>query len=94
MSAGKKVIKNNGVENVSRSDMTMEEYQEFFTKLMNSIPFDSSQGGCTEIWSITEEGWEQMKNDPDYEAWVLGYTVENRSVHFPFAASNLCMEKF
>lgn len=35
-----------------------------------------------------------MKNDPDYEAWVLGYTVENRSVHFPFAASNLCMEKF
>ena len=49
VSAGKKVIKNNGVENVSRSDMTMEEYQEFFTKLMNSIPFDSSQGGCTEI---------------------------------------------
>ena len=25
-----------------------------------------------------------MKNDPDYEAWVLGYTAENRSVRNPF----------
>ena len=35
-----------------------------------------------------------MKNDPEYEAWVLGYTIENRSVHFPFQASFLNVEKF
>ncbi len=92
--AGKNYIKNCGADNISRSDMTMEEYKEFFKQLMDKIPFDSSHMNDTEIWSITEEGWEQMKNDPDYEAWVLGYTVENRSVHFPFQSSNLCIEKF
>lgn len=34
------------------------------------------------------------ENDPEYEAWVLGYTIENRSVHFPFQASFLNVEKF
>ena len=54
---------------------------------MDGVSFDSSQANCKEMWSITEDGWEQMKNDPEYEAWVLGYTIENRSVHFPFQAS-------
>ena len=92
--AGKKHIKNCGAENISRSDMTMDEYKAFFKELLDRVPYDSSRVNDTQIWSITEEGWEQMKNDPDYEAWVLGYTVEDRSVHFPFQTSNLCIEKF
>lgn len=97
--AGKKVLEKNGVENVSREDMTMEEYKLFFTALMDSIPFDPSHRGDVEIWSISEKGWEQMKNDPEYEAWVLGYTSENRSVYNPFASwpgysPNVCTEKF
>ena len=84
--AGKNVLKKNGVENVSREDMTMEEYKKFFTSLMNSIPYDWSQKNDVNVWSITEKGWEQMKNDPDYEAWVLGYTAEDRSVNIPFAS--------
>lgn len=84
--AGKKVLEKNGVENVSREDMTMEEYKKFFTSLMNSIPYDWSQKNDVNVWSITEKGWEQMKNDPDYEAWVLGYTAEDRSVNIPFAS--------
>ena len=40
-----------------------------------------------------------MKNDPEYEAWVLGYTAQNRSVRNPFfgwtgASGNVCIEKF
>lgn len=97
--AGKSVLAKRGVENVSRDDMTMEEYKRFITDLMGSIPFDASQRGNVEIWSISEAGWEQMKKDPDYEAWVLGYTVQNRSVRNPFAwmpgyAPSLCTEKF
>ena len=92
--AGKNHIRNCGADNVSRSDMTMEEYKAFFKGLMDKVPYDCSQMNNTEIWSITEEGWEQMKNDSDYEAWVLGYTVENRSVHFPFQTSTLGIEKF
>lgn len=86
VNAGKAFLKKSGAENISREDMTMEEYKQFFTKLMNSIPFDSSQQNDVEIWNISEKGWEQMKNDPDYEAWVLGYTVQDRAVHIPFAA--------
>ncbi len=95
--AGKEVLKQNGADRISRENMTMDEYKRFFTALMDSIPFDYSQRNCTEFWSITEEGWEQMKNDPEYEAWVLGYTVENRSVRFPAPLAecgNLCTEKF
>ncbi len=65
----------------------------FFKNLIDGVSFDSSQANCKEMWSITEDGWEQMKNDPEYEAWVLGYTIENRSVHFPFQASFLNVEK-
>lgn len=97
--AGKSVLRKRGVEDISREDMTMDEYKHFIADLMDSIPFDMSQRGNVEIWSISEDGWEQMKNDPDYEAWVLGYTVQNRSVRNPFAwmpgyAPSLCTEKF
>lgn len=97
--SGKKVLEKNGVTDVSRKDMTMEEYKQFFSALMDSIPFDASQKGNVEVWSISEKGWEQMKNDPEYEAWVLGYTSENRSVYIPFASwpgysPSFCTEKF
>ena len=97
--AGKKVLEKNGATDISREDMTMEEYKQFFTALMDSIPFDASHNGDVEIWSISEKGWEQMKNDPEYEAWVLGYTSENRAVYNPFASwpgysPNVCTEKF
>lgn len=84
--AGKNVLLKNGVEKVDRDKMSMDEYKKFFTGLMDSIPTNISQKGDTEVWSITDAGWEQMKNDPDYEAWVLGYTVEDRAVYNPFAS--------
>lgn len=77
----------------------MDEYKSFITMLLNSIPFDSTRIYDEEIISISEKGWEQMKNDSDYEAWVLGYTVENRSVRNPFfgmigASGNFYVERF
>lgn len=86
VNAGKSVLAKCGADHVSREDMTMEEYKKFFTELMNGISFDSSRRKDAEVWSVSEEGWEQMKNDPEYEAWVLGYTAENRSVRNPFAS--------
>lgn len=99
VNAGKAFLKKSGAENISREDMSMEEYKQFFTDLMNSIPFDASQQNDIEIWNISEKGWEQMKNDPEYEAWVLGYTVQDRAVHIPFASMpgyspNLHTEQF
>lgn len=97
--AGKSVIVKNGVDNVSREDMTMDEYKRFINGLLKTIPFDATRIYDKEIISISEAGWKQMKNDPDYEAWVLGYTVENRSVRNPFfglpgASGSFGIEKF
>ena len=52
VNAGKEVLKKNSAENVSREEMTMEEYKQFFTKLMNSIPCDPSQKNDIQIWNI------------------------------------------
>ena len=82
--AGKAVREKNGCAKVSTKDMTMEEYQAYFTALLDTIPYDSTRVNDTSTITITDEGWEQMKNDPDYEAWVLGYFVEDRSVRNPF----------
>lgn len=97
--AGKSVITKNGADNIFREDMTMEEYKIFINRLLSSIPFDSTRIYDKEIISISDAGWEQMKNDPDYEAWVLGYTAENRSVRNPFfgwpgASGSVYVEKF
>ena len=86
VNAGKQVLSRNGMSNISRDSMSMDEYKKFFTDMMNSIPFDSSQKNDVQVWTISEKGWEQMKNDPNYEAWVLGYTVQDRSFHNPFAS--------
>lgn len=84
--------------NISTENMTMEEYKEYITGIMNKIPFDATRMNDEEVTFISEEGWEQMKNDPKYEAWVLGYTVQNRAVRNPFAAmgamATFCVERF
>lgn len=97
--AGKAFKAKKGVAEVSAKDMTMEEYKSFITSLLYSIPFDATRVYDQEVVSISDEGWEQMKKDPDYEAWVLGYTVENRSVRNPFfglpgASGSFYVEKF
>lgn len=82
--AGKKVRAKNGAENVSREDMTMEEYQKYFYSLLDTIPYDSTRVYDENHLSISDKGWEQMKKDPDYEAWILGYFAEDRAVRNPF----------
>lgn len=82
--AGRAVREKNGCGKVSTKDMTMEEYKAYFSGLLDTIPYDSTRVNDVTTISISEEGWEQMKKDPDYEAWVLGYFVEDRSVRNPF----------
>ncbi|MCI9209943.1 MAG: hypothetical protein HFI83_04555 [Eubacterium sp.] len=82
--AGEAIRRKNGVQDVSTEDMTMEEYKRYFYALLDTIPCDPSRVNDQTMISITDAGWEQMKQDPDYEAWILGYFVEDRSVRNPF----------
>lgn len=82
--AGRSVRERFGTPDTAVEDMTMAEYQAYFTAMLDTIPYDSTRVNDTTILTISDKGWEQMKKDPDYEAWVLGYFVEDRAVRNPF----------
>lgn len=82
--AGKAVREKHGLSHADTANMTMEEYQAYFYALLDTIPYDSTRVNDTTVISISDSGWEQMRKDPDYEAWILGYFVEDRSVRNPF----------
>lgn len=81
--AGREVREKNGA-GISTETMTMAQYQAWFYALLDTIPYDPTRVNDTTTISISEKGWEQMRKDPDYEAWILGYFVEDRSVRNPF----------
>ena len=87
-----------GAKNVDVDSMTMDKYKSYISDIIGKIPFDASHPYDEETVYISEEGWEQMKKDPKYEAWVLGYTVENRAVKNPFFGMGdkgaYCIENF
>ena len=86
VTAGNNVIKQYLGEDYNPDDLTLEEYKDLINDVISKIPYDSSQLNDVEYLNITEDGYKQMKSDPKYEAWVLGYFKIDRSVHFPFGA--------
>ncbi|MBR0092419.1 MAG: hypothetical protein IJP92_12045 [Lachnospiraceae bacterium] len=100
VNAGKKVLEMNGASEIDTTKMSMTEYKQHIAKILDSIPFDASRPYDEETIFISDAGWEQMKNDPEYEAWVIGYNKVNRSVPNPFAgmgvgaASSYAIEHF
>lgn len=81
---GKAVREKNGAGDVNTGAMSMEEYQIYFYALLSTIPYDATRVHDDVTILISDAGWEQMKMDPDYEAWILGYFVEDRAVRNPF----------
>ncbi|MDE5863577.1 MAG: hypothetical protein K2H34_04440 [Lachnospiraceae bacterium] len=73
---------------VSTKDMSMEEYKEYIRDKISQIPLNPSQSGW--IWNIhiTEEGFEAMKNDPEYEQHVLDIIRSNFSFYDPWHSKN------
>lgn len=79
-----RAVRDKNSANISTENMTMAEYQAWFYALLDTIPYDPTRVNDTTTISISDKGWEQMRKDPDYEAWILGYFVEDRSVRNPF----------
>ena len=61
------------ISNKSKEEMTMDEYKQWFMNEMSQMPVSSwvrssfSSGALV----IKEEAFERMKNDPEYEKYVL-----------------------
>lgn len=85
LNPGRKVMEQYGLPDAVVEEMSMDEYKNYIYGILDRIPFDSSQMRDIQFIDITEQGWEQMKNDPKYEAWVVGYFKVDRSVTIPFA---------
>lgn len=63
----------NNISGKSKDEMTMDEYKQWFMNEMSGMPVSSwvrssfSSGALV----IKEEAFERMKNDPEYEKYVL-----------------------
>lgn len=55
----------------SPQEMTMEEYRQYIAQKIRQIPVHPSRRNEFISVTISEEGYAAMKNDPEYEAWVL-----------------------
>ena len=56
---------------LSPREMTMEQYKQYIAQKIKQIPMHPSRRNDVISLTISEEGYQAMKNDPEYEAWVL-----------------------
>ncbi|MCH5251689.1 MAG: hypothetical protein J1F22_01835 [Lachnospiraceae bacterium] len=73
---------------ISPKDMTLEQYKQYIHDKISQIPLHPSQMQNSISIHISDEGFEAMKNDPEYEKWVLDTLKANFSFHDPWA--NMC----
>ena len=71
------------VKTISKDDMTMEEYKEYIYNQISKFRIDPSRSGDWYSINISDEGFETMKNDPEYEEWVLDYIQRDMSYPAP-----------
>lgn len=79
-------------DDISTSDMTMDEYKKHIGEKMQKLSKHSSRSDSTAMVTISKEGWERMKNDSSYENWVLDTLQSKLSSPDPWAdvGSNGC----
>jgi len=53
------------------ADMDLEAYKQTVWEKISQLPMSASSQMQSISIQITNEGFEAMKNDPEYEAWVL-----------------------
>lgn len=86
--AGTSVSKAKGVKVVSTEDMTLEQYKQYIHDKISRIPLHPSQRLNSISVHISDEGFEAMQKDSEYEKWVLESLEYNFGFHDPWA--NLC----
>lgn len=67
-------------------DMTLEEYKQSIWQKISALPMSASSQMESISIHITDEGFEAMKDDPKYEAWVLDTLAKNFSFQNPWTA--------
>lgn len=74
-------------ETVSQTaDMSLEDYKQYIQEKISKLPMSASSRIQSISVQITDEGFEAMKNDPEYEAWVLDTLAQNFSYENPWTS--------
>ena len=68
------------------ADMSLENYKQYIWNKISALPMSASTRMQSISIHISEEGFEAMKNDPEYEAWVLDSLAQNFSFQNPWTA--------
>lgn len=68
---------------VSTKDMTLEEYKSYIYDQISRFKIDPSRAHDSYSINISEAGFAAMKEDPEYEAWVLDYIKRDMAVAAP-----------
>ena len=76
----------------SAADMTPEEYRKYIHYQISQIPMHPSQAMSSVSVHISDEGFEAMQKDPDYEKWVLD--VLRRNLAFCDPWTDVCGGSF
>lgn len=84
--------KKGGVASFSRENMSLEEYKQYIYQKISQIPIHPSQHMMSAAVYITDAGFEAMRNDEEYEKWVLGVLRQNFGMSDPWA--EVCGESF
>lgn len=66
------IVGNSKIGSVSAKDMTMVEYKQYIYNKISQIPMHPTRAGESISVTISEAGFEAMKNDPEYEAYSMG----------------------
>ena len=68
------------------ADMSLEAYKQYIEDKISRLPMSASSQMQSISVQITDEGFEAMKNDPEYEAWVLDTLAQNFRFQNPWTA--------
>ena len=78
--------------------MTENEYRSFMGSVIEKIPFHESRPYDEETVLISREGWDSMRQDTDYAAWIAGYLKEDRMIPNPYSGKGdkgkYCVHEF
>ena len=61
------------------SEMTLDEYKNYFSEKLNEIPFHESRKKDVELIRISDAAWERLKKDPAYEQKILSDITRDRA---------------
>lgn len=77
---------------ISTEEMSMEEYKSYIYDQISMIKQHPSQWGDSIAINISEAGFEAMKNDKEYEKWVLDTLKQDFAARDPW--SGICGGKY